>query len=70
MSSIATPLVAISFFSGIPTFVDGRALPLGDAFIQKSIDTEYLVDITRACSKRALEWVFSDEYSVVFLRRR
>jgi len=39
---------AYLIFSGIPTFVDGRALPFGDAFIQKSIETEDLVDISRA----------------------
>ena len=26
-------------FSGIPTFVDGRALPFGDAFLHKYFDT-------------------------------
>jgi len=35
-------------FSGIPTFVDGRALPFGDAFLHKYFDTVNLVDINRA----------------------
>jgi hypothetical protein len=35
-------------FSDIPTFVDGRALPFGDAFLHNSFDTENLVDINRA----------------------
>ena len=74
--------------------MDGRALPFGDAFIQKSIETEDLVDISRAFEMlndykvnwvilppkeplakalaRSASWneVFSDEYSVVFVRRR
>jgi hypothetical protein len=35
-------------FSGIPTFVDGRGLPFGDAFLHKYFDTVNLVDINRA----------------------
>jgi hypothetical protein len=35
-------------FSGIPTFIDGRAELFGDAFGNKYFDTEQLVDITSA----------------------
>jgi hypothetical protein len=35
-------------FSGIPTFVDGRALPFGDAFLHKYFDAVELVDIDGA----------------------
>jgi hypothetical protein len=35
-------------FSGIPTFVDGRALPFGDAFLHKYFDAVNLVDIDGA----------------------
>ena len=35
-------------FSGIPTFVDGRALPFGDAFLHKYFDAVSLVDIDGA----------------------
>jgi hypothetical protein len=32
-------------FSGIPTFVDGRALPFGDEFLHRYFDATDLVDI-------------------------
>jgi hypothetical protein len=35
-------------FSGIPTFVDGRALPFGDAFLHEYFDAADLVDINKA----------------------
>jgi len=35
-------------FSGIPTFVDGRALPFGDAFLHRYFDAMNLVDIDDA----------------------
>ena len=44
-------------FSGIPTFVDGRALPFGDAFLHKYLDTVELVDIGNA-------FELLDEYKV------
>jgi hypothetical protein len=81
-------------FSGIPTFIDGRAELFGDAFLHEYVDAEKLVDIdsafrmldeykvnwvvfppkeplARALARSALwEEVYSDEYSVVFVRRR
>ena len=81
-------------FSGIPTFIDGRAELFGDAFLHKYSDTETLVDIGSAFEMldeynvnwvvfppreplaralaRSAQWdkVFSDEYSVVFVRHR
>jgi hypothetical protein len=35
-------------FSGIPTFIDGRALPFGDAFLHKYFDAVDLVDTDAA----------------------
>jgi hypothetical protein len=35
-------------FRGIPTFIDGRALPFGDDFLHKYFDTINLVDISAA----------------------
>ena len=35
-------------FSGVPTFVDGRALPFGDAFLRRYFETVNLVDIDAA----------------------
>ena len=81
-------------FSGIPTFIDGRAELFGDAFLHKYVDTVNLVDINsafelldeykvnwvvlppkeplaKALARSALwDEVYSDEYSVVFVRRR
>jgi hypothetical protein len=81
-------------FSGIPTFVDGRDMPFGDAFLHKYFDAVDLVDIdgafyllddykvswiilnpleplTKAIAQSTLwDKVYSDEYSVVFIRHR
>jgi hypothetical protein len=35
-------------FAGIPTFVDGRALPFGDAFLHEYSDAVNLIDISKA----------------------
>ena len=81
-------------FSGIPTFIDGRAELFGGAFLEKYFATEELADINSALElldeykvnwvvlppmgrfARALarigSWdeVYSDEYSIVFVRHR
>jgi hypothetical protein len=44
-------------FSGIPTFVDGRALPFGDDFLRKYFDASGLVDIRKT-------FELLDEYKV------
>jgi hypothetical protein len=44
-------------FSGVPTFVDGRALPFGDAFLRRYFETVNVLDISAAF--RTL-----DEYNV------
>jgi hypothetical protein len=44
-------------FSGIPTFVDGRALPFGDAFLHRYFDAVGLTDINDA-------FELLDEYKV------
>jgi hypothetical protein len=44
-------------FSGIPTFVDGRALPFGDAFLHRYFDAVSLADINSA-------FELLDEYKV------
>jgi hypothetical protein len=47
-------------FSGIPTFVDGRAELYGDAFLQKYFDTVSLVDIRdafRLLNEHKIEWI-------------
>ena len=80
-------------FSGIPTFIDGRAELFGDEFVHKYVDAETLIDIDRAFAilddykvnwiifppdkplakalARNARWdgVYSDENSVVFVRR-
>jgi hypothetical protein len=81
-------------FLGIPTFVDGRALPFGDVFLHEYFDTVDLIDINKAfdtLDQYKVNWiillpmepltkalaqselwdeVYSDEYAVVFVRRR
>ena len=47
-------------FSGIPTFVDGRALPFGDAFIHKYFDAASLTNINRT-------FEMLDEYKVTWV---
>lgn len=47
-------------FSGIPTFVDGRALPFGDEFLKKYFDASSLIDI-----KSSFELL--DEYNVAWI---
>ena len=47
-------------FSGIPTFVDGRALPFGDAFLHRYFDAVSLVDINSA-------FELLDEYKVTWV---
>ena len=44
-------------FSGIPTFIDGRAELFGDAFVHKYVDAETLLDINSA-------FEILDEYKV------
>ena len=80
-------------FSGIPTFIDGRAELFGDAFLHKYFDAVDLVNINsafelldeykvtwvilvpkeplaKALARSALwDEVYSDEYSIVFVRR-
>ena len=81
-------------FSGIPTFIDGRAELFGDDFVHKYADAETLADINSAfemLDEYNVNWVifrpqeplakalahsalwdkvYSDDYSVVFVRRR
>jgi hypothetical protein len=81
-------------FSGIPTFIDGRAELFGEAFANKYFETETLVDINQAFATldeykvrwvvfppqeplaqalgRNASWdrVYSDQYSVVYVRHR
>ena len=47
-------------FSGIPTFVDGRALPFGDAFLHKYFDAMSLADINGT-------FELLDEYKVTWV---
>ena len=47
-------------FSGIPTFVDGRALPFGDAFLHRYFDAVSLADINSA-------FELLDEYKVTWV---
>ena len=47
-------------FSGIPTFVDGRALPFGDAFIQRYYDAASLTNINTT-------FELLDEYKVTWV---
>lgn len=47
-------------FSDIPTFVDGRALPFGDAFLRRYFETVNLVDIDaafRTLDEYKISWV-------------
>ena len=47
-------------FLGIPTFVDGRALPFGDAFLHRYFDAVSLTDINSA-------FELLDEYKVTWV---
>jgi hypothetical protein len=81
-------------FSGIPTAIDGRAQPFGDAFLRRFFRTINLDDVTdafRMLDEYNIEWallrptealsgalstssawekIYSDDHSVVFVRRR